>query len=233
MTTLAQARTRIRYRIGEETEGFWKDVELNSYINDAKDELFNAILTINKNFFGRETTIQTSASTNRILLPADFQRLKGLRMLTPGLEATVFTPENRNSPLFSALSANSAYSNQPYQYLYDTFECIDEAGENEPNYKGWNLVLAPAPNAVYSIALSYFAQLPDLADDADEFSFMAPFLGYILDKATYFALSKGPSGDYGNYNTSAEAKLNRILAVASRPQLQGAEFVHGFLEDSY
>ena len=233
MMTLLQARTRIRYRIGEEEESFWKNVELNSYINDAKDDLYNAILTINKDFFQKSATIQTSTVTNRILLPADFQRLKVLRMLTPGFKATMFVPVDRNNPLFIASLANVAYSNQPYQYMYDVYDCIDVPAQGEPDWRGWNLALSPAPNAVLSIGLEYFAQLPDLAQDTDTFSFMNPFTGYILDKATYYALSKGPSGDYGNYQTSAETKLNRILGVASKPTTQGAEFVQGFLEDSY
>lgn len=302
MMTLATARQRIRYRIGEPTESFWLDVELNSYINDSKDDLYNAILTINKDYFQRSAALKTRAFTNRILLPSDFQRLKVLRMATSGMEGTLFTPADRNQALFTAALANTTYSNQPYQYMFDIWDCIDEpsgsdtawgtvngavnssttvvfddatnihAGDTVYFYnpttsaeedsgvvsavsgntatmaaavsvsdnakavvslRGSNLELSPAPNGVYDLALGYWAQLPDLSADDDTFKFLDPFTGYILDQATYYALSKGPSGDYQNYGTRAEMKLNRILAVASKSNAQGAEFATGFLEDSY
>ena len=233
MMTLATALLRIRYRIGESIPSYWSDSELTSYINDAKDDLFNAILTINKDFFEKSCTITTSTTTNRILLPTDFQRLKLLRMITPGLEAVIFSPMDRSLASFQVNLASNPYSNQPYQYFYDVWQCLDVPGQGQPNFLGWNLELSPAPNAAYSINLVYGAQLPDLVSPADTFSFMDPFTGFILDKATYYALSKGPSGDYQNYGSQAEMKLNRILAVASKTATQGAEFVQGFLEDSY
>ena len=303
MMTLLQARTRVRYRIGEETEAFWKNVELNSYLNDAKDDLFNAILTINKDYFQRSAILNTRAFPNRVLLPTDFQRLKSLRMVTPGYDSTLFIPVDRNTPLFQTRLVGGVYGSQPYQYMYDIWDCIDVPNGSEAPWavvgaavngsvsvtvvsdtnlkvgdvvyffhpttlalegtatiralvgstgitlsaavtltganlvvvslKGQNLELSPNPDSNYALAVSYCAQLPDLSSDSDTFAFLDPFTGYILDKATYYAFSKGPSGDYQNYASQAEQKLNRILAVASKPNMQGTEVVAGFLEDSY
>lgn len=224
---LSTARTRIRYRIGETTPSFWTNDELNSYINDAKEDLYNAILTINKDFFEKRTTLATVSGTTAYELPSDFQQVKSLRMLTSGYEDTMFKPQDRNTSAFLMGLNSMNVSNSPYEILYDVYQNLDDSD------KTWYIQFSPVPRDVKSIELNYVAQLPDLTADADTFGFMAPFMGYILDQATYYALSKGPSGDYQNYASRAEAKLNRILGVASRSNKQGAEFVEGFLEDSF
>jgi hypothetical protein len=224
---LSTARQRIRYRIGETTPSFWTELELNSFINDAKDDLYNAILTINKDFFEKRTTLVTAVDTTTIELPADFQQVKSLRMLTPGYEDTMFKPQDRASQAFLMGLNSMNVAASPYEMMYDVYQNLDDTD------KSWYLQLSPVPRDVRSIELNYVAQLPDLAADSDTFGFMSPFMGYILDQATYYALSKGPSGDYNNYGTRAEAKLNRILGVAARSNKMGAEFVEGFLEDSF
>lgn len=225
--TLSSARTRIRYRIGELVAGFWTDAELNSYINDAKDDLFNAILTINKDFFERSTTLVTVAGTTAYELPADFQQVKSLRMLTPGYEDTMFKPQDRNSQAFLMGLNSMNVAASPYEMMFDPYQNLDDTD------KSWYLQFSPVPRDVRSIELNYVSQLADLTGDSDTFGIMAPFMGYILDQATYYALSKGPSGDYANYGSRAEAKLNRILGVAARSNKQGSEYVEGFLEDSF
>ena len=104
MMTLATALLRIRYRIGESIPSYWSDSELTSYINDAKDDLFNAILTINKDFFEKSCTITTSTTTNRILLPTDFQgepreplnRFFRIRSAWQNKKNLAGNPKNRN-----------------------------------------------------------------------------------------------------------------------------------------
>lgn len=226
--TLATARTRIRYRIGETTPSFWTEAELNSYINDAKDDLYNAILTINKDFFEKRTALATVAGDiTGMELPADFQQVKSIRFTTPGYEDTVFNPQDRGTlPFIQGLNSLSI-SNSPYEMMYDVYQNLDDTD------KTWYLQLSPIPRSVLAIELNYVSQLPDLSGDSDTFGFMAPFMGYILDQATYYALSKGPSGDYQNYGSKAEVKLDRILGVASKQNKMGTEIVQGFLEDSF
>lgn len=224
---LQTARTRIRYRIGESAPSFWTNEELNSYINDAKDDLYNAIMTINKDFFEKRTTIVTASGTTQYECPVDFARVKSLRMLTVGYEDTLFKYQDRNTDAFLMGLNSMNVSNSPYEIMYDVFQNLDDTE------KTWYLQFSPIFRDVRSIELNYVAQLADLSADADNFSFMNPFMGFILDQATYYALSKGPSGDYSNYGSRAETKLNRILGVAAKQNMQGHEFVEGFLEDSF
>ncbi len=226
--TLATARTRIRFRIGETTPSFWTEAELNSYINDAKDDLYNAILTINKDFFEKRVTLATTVGDiTGIELPADFQQVKSIRFTTPGYEDTVFNPQDRGTQAFIMGLNSLSISNSPYEMMYDVYQNLDDSG------KTWYLQLSPITRSILAIELNYVSQLPDLSSDSDTFGFMAPFEGYILDAATYYALSKGPSGDYQNYASRSEAKLNRILANASRQNKMGTEITQGFLEDSF
>jgi len=230
---LSTALTRIRYRIGEVIPSYWTQLELISYVNDAKDDLYNAILTINKDFFERTATLAFVNLVSQYLLASDFQRLKSIRATTAGMEGTTFIPMSRNTPAFQAGLQNSAYNNAPYQFMYDIWNNIDVAVSPAPNMKGMNITFSPTPAGAMTVEYVYVAQLPDLAGNDDGFSFLDPFIGYILDQATYYALSKGPSGDYQNYGSRAEMKLNRILAVASKNNMQGSQFVQGFLEDSF
>jgi len=226
--TLSSARARIRYRIGETTPSFWTDAELNSYINDAKDDLYNAILTINKDFFEKKTALATTVGDiTGMELPADFQQIKSLRFTTSGYEDTVFNQQDRATQPFIMGLNSLNIANSPYEIMYDVYQNLDDAD------KTWYLQLSPIPRSVLAIECNYVAQLPDLSSDSETFGFMAPFTGFILDAATYYALSKGPSGDYQNYGSRSEAKLNRILAVASRQNKMGTEICQGFLEDSF
>lgn len=231
MMDLTTALLRIRYRIGEPTPSYWTDLELISYVNDAKDDLQNAIETINKDYFERTSTLALKTNIQTYLLPADFMRLKRIRLTDSGLEATAFVPLDRSAQAFLDGMQQSAYNNAPYQYMYDIWQNIDDPETN--SMKGMNISLSPYIPGDCTAEIVYSAALPDLADGADTFSFLDPFTGYILDQATYYALSKGPSGDYQNYGSRAEMKLNRILAVAARVNQQGSEFVRGFMEDTY
>lgn len=227
LMTLAVALSRIRYRIGETTAGFWTDAELISYINDAKDDLYNAILTINKDYFEKSASVTVSAGTHKAELPSDFQRLKSIRMSTVGYEDTQFVPRDRNTQEFLSGLNSINTANSPYEVMYDIYQNLDDTD------KTMYLDLSPIFMDARTLEVNYVAQLPDLTGTTDTFGFLAPFMGYILDKATFYALSKGPSGDYNNYANQAEMKLNRILGVASKSNQQGHEFVEGFLEDSF
>lgn len=225
--TLGTARARIRYRINETTASYWTDAELNSYINDAKEDLYNSILTINKDFFEKKTTLTMVSGTAEYELPTDFQQVKSLRMSGAGYEDTMFKPMDRSTQAFLMGLNSMNVAASPYEVMYDTYQNLDDTD------KTWYIQFSPIPRSAQTIEMNYVAQLPDLSSDSDTFGFMAPFMGFILDKATYYALSKGPSGDYENYGRSSEAKLNRILGVAARSNKQGTEYVEGFMEDSF
>jgi hypothetical protein len=227
LMTLATALARIRYRIGETTEGFWTDAELTSYINDAKDDLYNAIMTINKDYFEKNVTLSVAAGGKQVELPSDFQRLKSLRMSTPGYEDTQMVPRDRNTQEFLMGLNTVNTANSPYEIMYDIFQNLDDTD------KTMYLALSPIFQDARTLEMNYGCQLPDLSGLSDTFGIMAPHMGFILNKATYYALSKGPSGDYQNYANQAEAELNRILGVLANNNQQGHSFVEGFLEDSF
>ncbi len=223
---LSQIRTRIRYRIGEDTEGFWSDVELNSYINDAKDDLFNAIMTLKKDIFIKTATLSFSANEKTKALPSDFSRLKSLRATTSGYESTTFSPKDLSTFEF-IVGWDPLNSSAPPDVLFDVFQNMDDTN------KAFHLTISPTFPGGIAIEAKYHSFLPDYASDSDEVLFLNPHMGYIIDKATYYALSKGPSGDYENYARSSEARLNRILGNLGRLNAGGHEFVEGFLEDSF
>lgn len=233
--TLATAIARVRNRIGEATASYWDDDEIIGYINDAKDDLQNAVNTINKDFFQKVASLSIVSGRDQYLLASDFTRLKSMVVTTDGYQQTMFIPISRNSPLFIAGRQNNAYTNMPYQYMYEVWQNVEPDATPAPAVPlhGWNISFSPSIKTAFTIEYTYIAFLPDLSALTDTFDFLDPFSGFIYDQAASYALSKGPAGDFITYERRAEKKLNRILAVCAKRTMTGPEVVAGFLEDTY
>ena len=217
--TLAQARTRIRYRIGESEASYWSDAELNSYINDSKDDLYNAIQTIKKDFFEKTYDLSVASGDYIKALPSTFGTLQVI--YASGYE---FISRPHSSFDFNLLQNNDLTTKIVFYDIYHKQTNTDPVVT-----KGIYIEFSPKFTESVTIGLKYTAELPDLSGDSATFEFLEPMLGYILDRATYYALSKGPAGDYNNYKNEAEKKLNRILGVAGNLDNSSSEFVDGFL----
>lgn len=221
--TLKNARDAVRDNIQESSEAFWTDAELNRYINRAKDDLYTSISLVNENFFLESGTVSVVAGTTKYELSAGFFRLKNIRTTTAGKEEMVWLPAKINSKAFND-GLNASYSNSiENKMMYDTYHDVS----NKKNY----LIVSPIPADSFAINVDYISVVPDLTSDSDVFAIFDPFVGYIIDKATYYALSKGPSGDFNTPLKESARKLEDIKTNCGRPQIKDPEFVDGFMED--
>lgn len=220
--TLAEARDKIRAIIAEPTPSFWSDEEINTALNLAKDDLQEAIMTTNKDMFSKNFLINTVEDENDYELPSDFRELKLIRDID-GYDIQFVQVDMSEKVFVEALNVQYKNDNpgSVVNVYYDVFQDLDNK---------WYLRIAPSLPSGIRIKIDYKAQIPDLKDDNDTFGALNDFMGYIIEKALYYVLSKGPSGDYQNHLNASEMKLNRILG-SLRINTSGTEFVRGYLED--
>lgn len=217
--TLSQARAKVRTRIGESNASFWEDSEINDNINTAKDDLQEALLTINEDLFQNTTTITTINAQTKYELPLDFDTLVSIRDLND--MDMYFTKMSQSSQTFKTALTADYQNNEGINEFYDIFQ------ENDGK---WYIQFAPAMVGGINIEIKYRARISDLSSDSDTFGALDKYVGYIIDKAIYYCLMKGPSGDYNLWYNSSEAKLNRIIG-SIRPDSSGNSFVTGYLEE--
>ncbi len=75
--TLLQLKTRVRQKTDQENSDFITDLELTDYINSAISEFHDIIISRFEDYFVIDTDIVLS-SGNKITLPIDFLKLRGL-----------------------------------------------------------------------------------------------------------------------------------------------------------
>jgi len=218
---LYELRQNVRTNIGEIQAGYWSDAEINNNINKAIDDLNEAIQTVSKKKSLSNFSITTDGSSNEYELPSDFK--------------TIVTIKEQNN------SINFIYYPMSYKKFQETMDLgltnssfstcyYDIYSKNINNIFSNYIKFSPIPSANKIINIEYLSGIPNLYSDDNELGIYNSYKGYIIDKATYYTLLKGPSGNYQEFNQNSEIKLNRILSSIKENEF-GSEFVEGYLED--
>lgn len=222
-------RGSVRFRIEETTAAYWTEIEINEYINKAKDDLYNAICLVNEDFFLESEDIAVVAGDYKVAMAANYFRTKTLRCTTSGYEDIIFSRKDHGSNEFKSGLNSSLVVSNPANFLYDISCDIT----NQRHY----LHLSPIVRNSLTIKHNYIAMIADISTaagagpDALTFPIQDTFVGYIVDRAAGYALKKGPSGDFKTCDNDAAGKLAMILTNVGRRNLGGHEFVEGFMED--
>lgn len=218
---LYELRQNVRTNIGEIQPGYWSDAEINNNINKAIDDLNEAIQTVSKKKSLSNFSITTNGSSNEYELPSDFK--------------TLLTIKEQNN------SINFIYYPMSYKKFQETIDlgltnssfstCYYDIYSKKINNLSSNYIkFSPIPSANKIINIEYLSGIPNLYSDDADLGIYNSYKGYIIDKATYYTLLKGPSGNYQEFNQNSEIKLNRILSTIKENEF-GSEFVEGYLED--
>jgi len=218
---LYELRQNVRTNIGEIQAGYWSDAEINNNINKAIDDLNEAIQTVSKKKSLSNFSIITNGSSNEYELPSDFK--------------TLLTIKEQNN------SINFIYYPMSYKKFQETIDlgltnssfstCYYDIYSKKINNLSSNYIkFSPIPSANKIINIEYLSGIPNLYSDDADLGIYNSYKGYIIDKATYYTLLKGPSGNYQEFNQNSEIKLNRILSTIKENEF-GSEFVDGYLED--
>lgn len=220
---LLEARNAVRSNIGETEESFWTDTELNRYLNQAQRDLYNAVRSVKSDFFIKSIPLSVSNGDSEVNLPSDFAAVKSLRITDAGYNDVIFYPLDRsNEEFIYGLSSEVTISN-PSRIFFDVYL---DTSSTSPQMK---IIFSPIFRDNFNIELIYISTLSDLSNDNDNFMFPAFCDSYIINKATSYALSKGPSGDYGNYQSLARENLSAILDTVRTLNRMGNEYVNDFL----
>lgn len=218
---LYELRQNVRTNIGEIQAGYWSDSELNNNINKAIDDLNEAIQTVSKKKSLANFIITTDGNSNEYELPSDFKTLLTIKEQNNSINFIYLSMSNKKFQEVMDLGiTNSSFST----CYYDIYS------KNVNNTFNNYIKFSPKLSSGKIINIEYLSGIPNLYNENSDLGIYNSYKGYIIDKATYYSLLKGPSGNYQEFNQNSEIKLNRILSSIKENEF-GTEFVEGYLED--
>jgi hypothetical protein len=158
---LADIRLEVRDILGEDSADFWKDAELNRYINEALRRFTGAnrwswLLT--------EGTAQLDAEDPDLLLTdgvADYHHLH--MMLTRNGDTRPYLPE-RVSPARGFQLRTAFYTSQSYPRWWYVTGVADDDGDGEFQT---TVKFIPTPTGVIDVEFQYYRNPATLDGDAD------------------------------------------------------------------
>ena len=232
--TLLTIRTMVRDLLDEPTASFWTDSQLNRYINQAKDRVWNRVKALNEDYWDISRTSQDGsltiqgesylassfaivAGTTDYILPPDFVEMKLIEVLTSGYEWVQFTYTDMAKPQFRGLLALTS-NTSPSEILFDIFA--------EPPA----MRIAPKSDVALDLRITYVQSIADLAGDTERLTMPQPLYLAVVQYATSFALKQDRSNDAGAYEAAGD-KIIAEMFGASHPQTQDVEVAGGYMED--
>lgn len=178
---------------------FWTDAEINQWLNDAKNKVFQPLRLI-KQASGTVTSgTAGTVGVDVLNLPADWTETVGLTTdsaANPGSPSLITEVTFRD---FFARGADTTATGQPVVYYQ-----IGETTTDQPQVKLW-----PIPDQTYNYALEYYYAQPDMSADTDLPGFDGRWnhilVTYAASKAWFKGGRKPAMGEY--YENLWESEL--------------------------
>lgn len=197
--SLGKLLTNIRNMLSQPdpANSTWSDYELTEYINEAIRMYFAEVVKHSEGYFTTSTTLDITANTETVALPADFYEVRALYILrTNGYE---ILPYNNN--LTDGFYTNSGTSGNTYAPYYF--------------FRGNNIVLRPTPNFSQTAALRMeYLQFPDTVVNGGDTmtNQVSPIFKQLIEMySVYKAKLKESLGGNGlQLEAPALANLNQI-----------------------
>lgn len=203
--TLSGLATEIRNRLELESSDFVSSAELNQYIQDSKDALYDILVSAwGDDYYYSTTTVSTTAGTETVALPSTFYKLLALDFVPAGgdpVELEPFDWEERND-------------------LGSTSQTWDSRDPPRYRIRGGNIWFTPKPAAVYAVKVHYIPACPDLVDA------VAPLVSVVFDGINGWTewivcdvcakICAKEESDPSQFLSGKAAVENRIRLMASR-----------------
>ena len=142
--------TDCRQRANMESSQFCTDVEIQRYIDQACKDLYDKLIDARgENYYMLTAPLTTTASVSYLPLPAAFYNLLFVRMQVQGSWVTLDTFDRID--LDAMKNATGSAPSFPIRYRLET----DQPSAANGFLGLANLVLMPAPAAVYSVEVDY------------------------------------------------------------------------------
>lgn len=145
--TLAQIRTEVVNQGGYKNSHVFTPAVLNAWINRAIAKVYDLVWEADNDYYTTEVDLQTTAGSDGVALPADFQRLISLARQDGGEFRRLRRMRQHEWAKWEG------HSGEPSRY----------------RLQRGNIRLAPKPDSVYALKLLYLPVAPTLAADDDEF----------------------------------------------------------------
>lgn len=202
-------RLRVRDQLDEASASFWTDLQINRYLNRAKDRVWTRLRALNEYYCTitrtsndgaftiqgesyNTSSFRIVAGTSDYALPPDFDQMSAIECITSGFEDLSFTRLDINDPEFRAI--RSLVDNQsPVDELF--YDIIQEPAV---------LRIAPKSDTTLDLRITYVQTLADLSADTDRLTLPNPLYIAVCDYATSFALRQDRSPDAGTYEASGD-----------------------------
>ena len=175
LVTLLELRTRVRERADMVYSQFVSDAELNRYINESAQELYDLLVQANVDYYSTLESFTIAPSANTHTLPDDFYKIRTLDIDLGGRFCPVwpYNVQERGYWQDAVISRIAA----PVLY----------------RVVGGTLELVPSLSAAGSYRLTYVPLLEPMVDDTDEFNGFNGFETYIIVDAAIKAKDKEES----------------------------------------
>lgn len=199
--TLANLRTEVRRRADMENTTFVTDAEVNSYINQSADELWDLLTSADENYGLTSATIAIS-SGNTLNLPNDFYKLKGVDDITDSanpISLRRFNFTERND--FTNLRPTGGSVVQSYARVMYIIS-------------GNQLLFEPPENAIGTYKIWYIPVQPSLTGDSDTLDGISGWTEYVIVDAAIKCRIKEESS-IGDLERAKDDLRRRILNSAN------------------
>lgn len=196
--SLSQLRTAILQRADMENSNFVSDAELNSYINNSIEELYDLIVSRYEDYYTESVQFTITAGQDGYAFPNAIYKMRGLDVQSGSDWLTVdkFNFEERNRGQQHLLLA-TVYADIRYRLIGSTIK------------------LVPADQAPGTYRLWYIPRFTDLVNDSDTLqSDLEQWYDYIVVDCAIKVLTKEES-DPSVFIAQKVALTNRIQNMAS------------------
>lgn len=229
--SLKNVRDYVRIKLQDPSKTYWADSDIDLEINNVKDELYNAICTINEDFFLKPATVTIPAGATDVKLPEDFFRLKNIRTTSPAdAKYQDWRPLDLATRSFNTGISYPENGPTISTMYYDIYTTADTSGATSINADINRMRISPIMGVELTVSIDYIYQVPDLTADTDTFSVFNVYSNYIQQKTIAECFRTGPSGPYDVYDKKAAALLDTILTNAGKRQNKSNEFVQDMFD---
>lgn len=230
--TLAELRLAVRNVCDEPSASFWSESQLTSYINRAKDRVWQEVNKLRDDYFALDRTsldgtvtifgasYATSsfaivAGTRTYSLPPDMNTIRLIECITSTYEDVSFAYRGLDHP--DMIAARAIVDRMPPTCFY--FHVLSER----------TLTIAPLSDTALDLRLIYIPIIADLSAESDELEMKHPLYEAVVCWAASLALRQDRNLEMaGAWEQSARAVIADAIGAHSR-QEKDPIFIRAYL----
>jgi hypothetical protein len=162
-TQLSDIKNKITYWVDDLNKGYFTDIQLNRFVNDAQFECQKYLCQAGSNYFLTVAETPLVVNQREYVLPVDFLHLHRLEIVTANDGLPTETTD-----IIEGITLNQQ----------DTYP-LSPGNPRCYYFKANRLILTPAPQQAYPLRLTYAYRVPVLILDTDLLSIPDEYAEYV------------------------------------------------------